>query len=237
MEEKIPQLTLTPDLSDTPAMEVKPELELTQTQEDNRPEAGPDLSQLTEAEQKAVLDFAEKIDICDSQLVMQYGAAAQKKFEYRVPYLANGLLTDEQKAYATTTVSYVDTSKSNDNYRANVYLVSNIQFMMAFANIDPTMNAEVTFTDHYGKEHLITIPGSEFEKNGSYYVFTIEETVVADAYQNITCKIYNADGKLVNQVTDSMASYAARAKLNTGDELYEMIMKFATSAHAYLHSK
>ena len=169
--------------------------------------------------------------------MLNYGAAAQKKFEYRVPYLANGLLTDEQKAYATETVSYVDTSKRNDNYRANVYLVSNIQFMMAFANIDPTMNAEVTFTDHYGKEHLITIPGSEFEKNGNYYVFTIEETVVADAHQNITCKIYNADGKLVNQVTDSMASYAARAKQNTGDELYEMIMKFATSAHAYLHSK
>ena len=169
--------------------------------------------------------------------MLNYGAAAQKKFEYHLDNLANSLLSEEQKGFATTAVSYVDTSKRNDNYRANVYLVSNIQFMMAFANIDPTMNAEVTFTDHYGKEHLITIPGSEFEKNGSYYVFTIEETVIADAYQNITCKIYNADGKLVNQVTDSMASYAARAKQNTGDELYEMIMKFATSAHAYLHSK
>lgn len=78
MEEKIPQLTLTPDLSEQPAMEVKPELDLATPQEDNRPEAGPDLSQLTEAERKVVLDFSEKIDICDSNLVMQYGAAAQK---------------------------------------------------------------------------------------------------------------------------------------------------------------
>ena len=77
MEEKIPQLTLTPDLSDAPAMEVKSDTELT-PQEDNRPEAGPDLSQLTEAERTVVLEFAEKIDICDSNLVMQYGAAAQK---------------------------------------------------------------------------------------------------------------------------------------------------------------
>ena len=169
--------------------------------------------------------------------MLNYGAAAQKKFSYNLDNLANSLLTAEQKAYATTTVSYADTSERNDNYRANVYLVSNIQFMMAFANIDPTMNAEVTFTDHYGKEHRITIAGSEFEKNGSYYVFTIEQTVIADAYQTITCTIYDADGNVVNQVADSMASYAARAKQNTGDELYEMIMKFATSAHAYLHSK
>ena len=77
MEEKILQLTLTPDLSDAPAMEVKSDTELT-PQEDNRPEAGPDLSQLTEAERTVVLEFAEKIDICDSNLVMQYGAAAQK---------------------------------------------------------------------------------------------------------------------------------------------------------------
>ena len=78
MEEKIPQLTLTPDLNDVPELEVKPATELTTAQEDLRPEAGPDLSQLTEAERKAVLDFSEKIDIRDSNLVMQYGAAAQK---------------------------------------------------------------------------------------------------------------------------------------------------------------
>lgn len=78
MEEKIPQLTLTPDLNDVPELEVKPATELKTAQEDLRPEAGPDLSQLTEAERKAVLDFSEKIDIRDSNLVMQYGAAAQK---------------------------------------------------------------------------------------------------------------------------------------------------------------
>ncbi len=37
-----------------------------------------DESQLTEAERKMVNDFAEKIDITDSTVVLQYGAAAQK---------------------------------------------------------------------------------------------------------------------------------------------------------------
>ena len=73
MDEKIPELTLTPDLT------TAPELELTPTApETPAPEAGPDLSTLTPAEQKTVLDFAEKIDLTDTGMVLQYGAAAQK---------------------------------------------------------------------------------------------------------------------------------------------------------------
>ena len=37
-----------------------------------------DESMLTEAERKMVDDFSKKIDITDSQMVLQYGAAAQK---------------------------------------------------------------------------------------------------------------------------------------------------------------
>ena len=37
-----------------------------------------DESQLTEAERKIVDDFSQKIDIRDSSVVLQYGAAAQK---------------------------------------------------------------------------------------------------------------------------------------------------------------
>ncbi len=73
MEEKIPELTLTPDLAAAPAVEVV-------VAEETVPAvpAGPDLSGLSPAEQKAVLDFAEKIDLRDSGVVLQYGAAAQK---------------------------------------------------------------------------------------------------------------------------------------------------------------
>jgi uncharacterized protein YaaN involved in tellurite resistance len=74
MDEKIPELTLEPqlDLETAPAA---PQPTLTP---DPRPEAGPDLSVLTPAEQKAVTEFAEKIDLTNSQLVLQYGAGAQK---------------------------------------------------------------------------------------------------------------------------------------------------------------
>ncbi len=73
MDEKIPELTLTPDLTAVPQIEVAaPQGTAPATQ------AGPDFSSLTEAERNAVLDFAEKIDLKDSGVVLQYGAAAQK---------------------------------------------------------------------------------------------------------------------------------------------------------------
>ena len=80
MQEKIPELTLNPVLEEEPVFETKTEGTLVDPtpEPDNRPEAGPDLSQLSEAEQKAVMEFADKIDITDSSLVLQYGAAAQK---------------------------------------------------------------------------------------------------------------------------------------------------------------
>ena len=68
------EITLT--LGDTPATPATPEVE------EKKPEAEPvklDDSMLTESEKKAVEEFARKIDICDSSLVLQYGAAAQKK--------------------------------------------------------------------------------------------------------------------------------------------------------------
>ena len=73
MDEKIPELTLTPDLTEAPT----PELVVAEEQAP-AVQAGPDLSALSEAEQKAVVDFADKIDLTNSGMVLQYGAAAQK---------------------------------------------------------------------------------------------------------------------------------------------------------------
>ena len=74
MDENIPQLTLDPVIEPAPVPEVAPVTDLAET----RPEAGADLSALSEAEQKAVHDFAEKIDLHNSQQILQYGVAAQK---------------------------------------------------------------------------------------------------------------------------------------------------------------
>lgn len=66
-------------VAEIPSLEPVPTLELTPAEpEPPVPEAGPDYSMLTEAEQKVVHDFAQKIDITNPNLSLEYGAGAQK---------------------------------------------------------------------------------------------------------------------------------------------------------------
>ncbi len=80
-ENMMPELTLEP----TAAQEAVPELTLTPeapaAPEQEKKEVEPvkiDESMLTEQEKKAVDEFAKKIDIMDTNLVLNYGVAAQK---------------------------------------------------------------------------------------------------------------------------------------------------------------
>ena len=84
-----PQLTLSPDLNtaaaaapEAPTLTLEPAAE-TQPAQMSQAERDAnavklDESRLTEAERKMVDEFAQKIDIRDSNMVLQYGAAAQK---------------------------------------------------------------------------------------------------------------------------------------------------------------
>ena len=89
-----PQLTLTPETQTAaapaapaaPALTLEPDLgapaaqdQALTTEKDRDANAVKlDESMLSEAERKMVNEFAQKIDITDSTVVLQYGAAAQK---------------------------------------------------------------------------------------------------------------------------------------------------------------
>ncbi len=69
----------TPELSLTLGDELQKEVQAIDTVSEEQTALQPvDLSSLSEEEQKIVTDFAQKIDITDSNIVMQYGAASQK---------------------------------------------------------------------------------------------------------------------------------------------------------------
>ena len=78
----IPELTLDPAAAAAPVPELTLEPAATPAApEPEKPEVKPvelDDSMLSEAEKKAVEDFSKKIDLMDSNLILQYGAAAQK---------------------------------------------------------------------------------------------------------------------------------------------------------------
>ena len=79
-EEYIPELTLTPNSPLGSAVQAAPAAP--QAQEESKPQDLPasdlDESRLSESERKAVEDFAQTIDLTDSNLILQYGSAAQK---------------------------------------------------------------------------------------------------------------------------------------------------------------
>ena len=83
MEGMMPELTLDPQemkAVETPTLTLGGEPEAPAAAPE-KPKAAPvviDDSMLNEAEKKMVNEFAKKIDISDSQMVLQYGAAAQK---------------------------------------------------------------------------------------------------------------------------------------------------------------
>ncbi len=75
-ENKIPFLTLDPNATAAAVQEAPAEEE--KVEEAPAPAAKLELSSLSEAEQSAVRDFSEKIDVLNTEQVMNYGGAAQK---------------------------------------------------------------------------------------------------------------------------------------------------------------
>lgn len=81
-EEFIPELTLTPTLDTAATAVAAPSADISHTSPSaaqmETPQSPLDETILSEAERKAVAEFAAKIDLNDSNVVLQYGAAAQK---------------------------------------------------------------------------------------------------------------------------------------------------------------
>ena len=68
--ETIPTLTLTPDAPEVPEAPVVEEKKIDPVEMDEK--------LLSEEERKVVEEFSKKIDVRDSNMILQYGAAAQK---------------------------------------------------------------------------------------------------------------------------------------------------------------
>jgi len=76
--EYVPTLTLTPDGESSPTAAVIPAADAIDVNKEDVAGSKLDISQLSEEEQKQVKDFADKIDITDTNAVLSYGAASQR---------------------------------------------------------------------------------------------------------------------------------------------------------------
>jgi hypothetical protein len=162
--------------------------------------------------------------------MLNYGAAAQEYFNYNTEDLANNRLTETHKGYATGAVECENARIKGTNYLGTrLILESNIKLQFAFKNVDATMTAKITFTDHYGETKTAEAP---VELQDNTYMVTIYEIVVADGRQLVKVEVYDGNN-VVAEVSDSIESFVARD--TSGKELFPMLMRFSDSAYAYFH--
>jgi hypothetical protein len=165
--------------------------------------------------------------------MLNYGAAAQTYFEYDAKNLSNADLTAAEQAYATKEVKLENNLKKGDNYVASqLNLASSIQLRAKFDNIDASMYAIVSFTNHVGRKIEVKVDGSKFLQGN---VVVVDAVVAADYEQDVTITVYNAEGKAVASVVDSVASYIARMSGEDAPVIYDAVAKYTASAYAYLH--
>ena len=175
--------------------------------------------------------------------MLNYGAAAQEHFKYNTGDLANNLLSaEDQQKYATKEITCTNNYVKGENYYGTVLsLESNIILNLYFVNITTDMHAVVTYTNYRGVSKTIHVSGDQFTKRGDLVGIVVDDLVVGDGCQVVTCEVYDANDNLVGSVQESMESYVARAMVNAGDgevePIYENVMKFVTSAKSYLLSK
>ena len=166
--------------------------------------------------------------------MLNYGAAAQKEFNYNTGDLANSKLTAAQKAYATQTTPATDNELVKDSKYKGTRLVleSRIQMQLAFSGLSTDMYAIYTYKNHTGEECSYIVYGSKFVNAGGIYGVELSNLVYADARSPVTVKVYDSKNKLVASATDSIESYINRSG---NGELYSSLIKFTDSAYNYLH--
>lgn len=186
---------------------------------------------LTESIRSYALRVLEETEN-DGQKVMlvnmlNYGAAAQQEFSYNTSDLANTSLTAAQKALADYEIDPVDSVSHGDKWVSGTFdPEENLIFTIQLSELEQGQYARVEYTGHKGNTESVRVEGSAS--------IQIKNMVVADARCPVTVTVYNADDTKAFVVKDSVAAAVDRSG---ADELLTAYLKFADSAHTYLHDQ
>jgi len=167
--------------------------------------------------------------------MLNYGAAAQLQFNYATDDLANSLLTDTQKSWASTSAKELNSYlvRGTNYMGTRLVLESRIQLQVAFKGMTRDMYAIYTYTDNNGKLQSVRVEGADFVDVGVLGV-EMSALVYADARNVVNITVYNANGTVYGTATDSIEGYAKR-NVTDPDDVVMALMKFADSAKAYLY--
>ena len=172
---------------------------------------------------------------------LNFVTQVQLFFNYNLDNLANSKLTQEQLALATDTVVCVDRSladarSSGLNMEVGARLALKFYFNGLDENSVATKYAMIRFTDHGGEEKQIRVASDEifcFMKNEGIYAVVVDELAITDVSQVVTVTVYNADGSIYSECSDSIEGYLKR--MEDRDMMVDFgraLMKLSVSAKA-----
>ena len=210
---------------------------------------GADTFTVKEIAEKTIVSHPEYTNLLVA--LLNYGAEAQKSFDYNTDNLANADLTVESTAedvkLAEEKNNYTD--EDNSYYGASVNLKNELQFNFKFfADMVPgAAKAVVTIGNK-----TITVYADDFgdnngkKGNGRELVVVTVNVAAAQANEVMYCTFYDANGNVITTAGDSLLSYCVRAwaglsamdadKLadqTCGLEFYQALANYVVAAHGY----
>lgn len=141
---------------------------------------------------------------------LNYCAAAQIQFNYYPDDLANSMLTDAQKAYATVSVAPENMRNGDGKSQVNVEARIELSFLFDPNVVTRDMYGVITYTHFNGEQESITIQGKDFATYKGQWSLLAPNIATPDGNQLITCVIYDVNGNEVAKAQDSVNSYMAR---------------------------
>ena len=141
---------------------------------------------------------------------LNYCAAAQIQFNYYPDDLANSMLTDAQKAYATVSVAPENMRNGDGKSQVNVEARIELSFLFDPNVVTRDMYGVITYTHFNGEQESITIQGKDFATYKGQWSLLAPNIATPDGNQLITCVIYDVNGNEVAKAQDSVDSYMAR---------------------------
>lgn len=177
--------------------------------------------------------------------LLNYGAASQVYMDYKTDNLVNASLTEEHKAWGTSTERTLETVQ-NLEYETienptvqwkggglNLQKSVGMRFKITADNIE---NLTVKVINDIGEETVITSDTFEATEGG-YYVF-FEGLNASQMSDVVYLTVYDGEIAVSNTIRYSIESYAY-AKQNSTDtnlaELVKAMMRYGDSAKAYVN--
>ena len=167
--------------------------------------------------------------------MVNYGSACQTHFNYDVQNPASRGFETWQKFATDAKIQNKFTQSATGYYHStSVETESKLLMNLFFTNLTEGMTAEISYTDHYGHHHELTVDYSDMKVRDNTRYITIHGLVIADVQQMITCTIYTADHTEVVTVQDSIESYTERL-VQKGYNGLKALADFGFSAYNYFH--